>query len=103
MAKWVKGESGNPGGRPRGHGSVRELARQHTEESIATLVEVMRDRAAAPSARCAAAESLLSRGWGKPSVVAEQTSGGGLVEALKQIQARRVEDEEEEQEPAYSS
>ena len=64
---FVKGRSGNPGGRPKEIGHVRELARQHTEEAIATLVAIMRDEGAPPRARSAAAETLLNRGSGSPT------------------------------------
>jgi len=33
-----KGQSGNPGGRPKIVGEVKELARTHTAEAIETLV-----------------------------------------------------------------
>jgi hypothetical protein len=35
-----KGQSGNPGGRPRVEGEIRELARQHTGTALRTLVEI---------------------------------------------------------------
>src|SRR5690606_40472321 len=63
---WPKGVSGNPGGRPREVGHVRELARQHTEEAIQALVAVMRDPDQPGRARVAAAEAPLDRGWGGP-------------------------------------
>jgi hypothetical protein len=59
--------SGNPGGRPREIGHVRDLARQHTEAAIRTLVEIM-ESGKSDSARAAAASELLSRGWGRPSL-----------------------------------
>lgn len=62
---WTKGQSGNPGGRPKEIGHVRELARQHTEEAIRTLAAIMTDKGAKETARVAAAEALLDRGWGK--------------------------------------
>jgi len=67
MAKFRAGESGNPGGRPAGHGEIREIARQHTDTAIETLVKVMNDVDASPSARVAAATALLDRGWGRPA------------------------------------
>ena len=36
-----KGQSGNPGGRPKVIAEVKELARAHTGEAIGTLVSIM--------------------------------------------------------------
>ncbi len=36
-----KGQSGNPGGRPKVIAEVKELARAHTGEAIETLVSIM--------------------------------------------------------------
>lgn len=66
MAKWQKGQSGNPGGRPREVSDLRELARDHTEGAIRTIISVMNDSNATASARIAAAVALLDRGYGKP-------------------------------------
>ncbi len=63
---WAKGQSGNPGGRPKEVGHVRDLARLHTEQAINTLAEIMQDDSERASARVAAAEALLARGWGRP-------------------------------------
>lgn len=59
------GQSGNPGGRPKGEARVRDAAREHTDAALNVLVEAMTD----PDKRIAikAAEVLLDRGWGKPS------------------------------------
>ena len=61
-----KGQSGNPGGRPKVVAEVKELAREHTGEAIKTLVSIMTNPKSAPAARVSAANSLLDRGYGKP-------------------------------------
>ena len=61
-----KGQSGNPGGRPKVVAEVRELARAHTGEAVQTLVSIMTDPKSAPGARVSAANALLDRGYGKP-------------------------------------
>ena len=66
MAKFRAGESGNPGGRPAGHGEIREIARKHTNPAIETLAAIMNDASASPSARVGAATALLDRAWGRP-------------------------------------
>jgi uncharacterized protein DUF5681 len=61
-----KGHSGNPGGRPRTIVVLQSLAREHTEEAVMQLVDVMRN-AKSDRARIVAAASILDRGWGKPA------------------------------------
>lgn len=61
------GQSGNPGGRPKGLHKVAELARSKTEAMICVLEEIAASQKAPPAARVAAANSILDRGWGKPS------------------------------------
>ena len=61
-----KGQSGNPGGRPKVVAEVKELARAHTGQAIETLVSIMTNQKAAPAARVSAANALLDRGYGKP-------------------------------------
>jgi hypothetical protein len=68
--RWAQGQSPNPGGRPKVAGAVRELARQHAEMAIITLVEIC-ERGESESARIAAAVALLDRAWGKPTVAME--------------------------------
>lgn len=72
---WKPGQSGNPGGMPKGAFDVKQLAREHAPGAIETLASIMRDSLMPPAARVAAANSLLDRGFGKP--VQEITGEGG--------------------------
>ena len=81
---WKKGQSGNPAGKPTEKVidpatgqivSLRELARSYTKEAFDVLSASMRsddERVAV-----AAAEAILSRGWGKApqSVTGEDGEG----------------------------
>lgn len=66
-----KGQSGNPGGMPKGTAEIKELARVHSADAIATIAKIMRDEAAPHAARVMAAERLLDRGFGKPKQFVE--------------------------------
>lgn len=61
LKPWAKGQSGNPGGRPKG---IAAKAREHTDKALDVLVEGMADED--PRVRVAAAKEVLDRGWGKP-------------------------------------
>src|SRR5215468_10481360 len=61
-----KGQSGNPGGRPKEIAEVKELARQHMPAAIEALVSIMNNSKASDAARVSAATALLDRGYGKP-------------------------------------
>jgi hypothetical protein len=68
--RFQPGISGNPGGRPKEVGHVRELAREHTEEAIGTLAAIMQDGKEPAAARVRAAECLLDRGWRRADMTA---------------------------------
>jgi hypothetical protein len=72
------GQSGNPAGRRREDGSLREMARAHTEEAIRTLVEALKNER-----NCvAAATALLDRGWGKPVQAISGADGESPVQIM---------------------
>jgi hypothetical protein len=63
------GQSGNPGGRRRKSDDdrkVEELARSYGVDAIKTLASIMRSQKAPASARSAAAQAVLDRGFGRP-------------------------------------
>jgi hypothetical protein len=62
-----KGQSGNPGGRPKEDAEVKALARQHGAAAIAKLAELL--NCGQPRTEVAAAQALLDRGFGKPAQV----------------------------------
>jgi len=62
--RWKRGQSGNPGGRPKVATEVRDLARQHTPEAIQELARLC-TKARKEGDRIKAIELLLDRGWGK--------------------------------------
>lgn len=70
-----KGQSGNPGGRPKETKDVRELARKHSQEAIEKLVHWMREGDAKSSS--AAAQALLDRAWGRPHQAHEHSGPDG--------------------------
>jgi hypothetical protein len=64
--RFVRGFSGNPGGRPRLPLDVQALARTHTVAALNTLIDCMTSLEAPWPSRITAAIALLDRGWGRP-------------------------------------
>ena len=72
-ANFLKGYSGNSGGRPKDKRHIAALARSYSTEAIETLVELMcnaRDH----RVRGSAAQALLDRCFGKPKVEIQNTN-----------------------------
>ena len=72
-------------GGPRQVFHLRELARIHTEESLNTLVKLMR-KSRNEMVRLRASETLLARGYGLPTAYVETTSS--LAEEIDKIKRR---------------
>lgn len=62
---FVKGQSGNPGGRPKSEKEVIELAREASPRAIGRLIELVEAEDARTA--IAAANSVLDRAYGKPT------------------------------------
>jgi hypothetical protein len=63
--RFVRGKSGNPGGRPKVLADVQDLARQRVPAAITELAWLA-VKAKSETARIAACRELLDRGYGKP-------------------------------------
>lgn len=86
MPKFVKGQSGNPGGRPKSLLDMQELARSHTAAAIEALAAALQDR----HTRVSAASVLLDRGWGKAATVLESGPAGLSIQIVTGV--NRVDD-----------
>lgn len=77
-------------GRPKGAvnrstSTLRDLAREHTEDALAVLVKIAK-AGESEAARVSAANSLLDRGYGKPSNVLTGNEDGGPIELATTIE-----------------
>ena len=84
--RFLKGHSGNAGGRPKDEHNIAALARSYSTEAIETLVDLMRS-ARDDRVRGTAAQALLDRGFGKPKVEIQNTNAD-FWDALEQVQKR---------------
>lgn len=62
-----KGQSGNPGGRPKLPEEFVELARSRSVDALNYLIDAINDENLPPNARIRAAETIIAYGYGKPS------------------------------------
>lgn len=62
--------------------SLSELARKHTADALKTLVEVAK-KSESDSARVAAANAILDRGYGKPRQAVEHSGAIGTYDLTK--------------------
>ena len=82
--RFLRGHSGNAGGRPKDEHKIAALARSYSIEAIETLVELMRN-ARDDRLRGTAAQALLDTGFGKPKVEIQNTNAD-FRDALGQVQ-----------------
>ena len=86
MAQFQPGQSGNPGGRPKGEAKVRAAAQEHGEAAIGVLFAALSDEDA--RVRIKAAEVLLDRGFGKPHQTQELDIRGSLTQTIEALPVR---------------
>lgn len=77
IMRFQKGQSGNPGGRPKMPAEIRDTAMSYALPAIEKLAAILKDKKARHSDQIKAAEILLDRGLGKPrqSISAEVSQG----------------------------
>ena len=81
MAKFVKGQSGNPTGRPKEDNEIKKLAKEHSREALERLVYWMTSED--PKASVPACNAILDRGYGKPAQAITGPDGEKLIEAIQ--------------------
>jgi hypothetical protein len=74
--KFSKGQSGNPGGRPKVLGELQELARQYAPAALVELARLAL-RARNETARITAIRELLDRGYGRSRQAMEISAPAG--------------------------
>lgn len=80
---WVKGQSGNPGGRPGVPQGVRELAREKSVEAMRTLIRHLKDKN--PRVAILAANAILDRAYGKPAQAITGEDGEGAARLVIEV------------------
>jgi hypothetical protein len=79
------GQSGNPRGRPKKDIDLAALAQKHAEQAVLTLVDVMSNEEAPPSARVSAAAEILDRGFGRAPASLDVNHKLGISEEFEQF------------------
>lgn len=84
-----KGKSGNPKGRPKvllaDGRSLSDVAKEHTQAAIQTLVDIAGDEEQPAAARVSAAGAILDRGWGRAAQSVELTGANGGPIAISEV------------------
>jgi hypothetical protein len=91
--RFVKGKSGNPGGRPKLDPEVKALLQEFTPVAIKTLAEIMQDENKQDSARVTAALGLLKKTL--PDVTTTKHEADEPLEQITEIVWRVVDTPQE--------
>jgi len=68
------GYTGNPGGRPKMPQALKEALQAHSATAVEVLAGILADPKARASDRIRAAEVVLDRAWGKPTMAVEDVT-----------------------------
>ena len=71
--QFKKGQSGNPGGRPKVPEEIKEAFKAAAPEALELLLKFMRDKKEKSEIRVKCAETVLDRGYGKATQFVEGT------------------------------
>lgn len=93
---FVKGKSGNPGGRPKIIEEFRAACQADWPKVHRTWRRIMLDRGADPFARIAAAEKIASYAFGKPAASVAFEDPNGAVSTLADVIRRGLGHEDED-------
>lgn len=77
---FAKGQSGNPGGRPKGVEAIRKLAQKSARKALLRLVALMEHENGRIA--CMAAQAVLDRAYGRPAQAVTGEGGEGPVHTV---------------------
>jgi len=87
MAKGAKTGGRKKGTPNKATASLKDLARQHTDAALTTLVSVLAGGEGVPAAaQVAAAKELLDRGYGKASTILNGDEDGGPIKFVGKVE-----------------
>ena len=85
-----KGAGRKPGKVSQAKRTIAEMAREHGELALQTLVDVASDPEAPHSSKVSAANALLDRGFGRPIQTVDNTSSDGTMSPKPAIDATKL-------------
>jgi len=78
-----KGQSGNPSGRPKVVGQIRDIAREHGPAAFQRIIQLMASKD--ERVALAASQEVLNRAYGKPAQALTGEDGEGPAKLVVEI------------------
>lgn len=91
-----KGQSGNPGGRPKLITEFRQACQEEWRSVFETWKQIMNNEGADQFARIAAAKEIAAYGFGKPSQAVAIEDPDGAVHTLADVIRRGITGKDDE-------